>query len=94
MGNLKLPDSFHFFTLIYIGFFEMGLTFIIWLLALKNAKDTAQIGNLIYITPFLSLLFLNIIIGETIYKTTFLGLALIVSGVLFQKIKFYKRNVV
>ncbi len=85
-GNLKAPESFNFITLIYIGFFEMGFTFMIWLFALKNARDTAQIGNLIYITPFLSLLFLHLVIGETIYNTTFAGLALIIGGVIIQKV--------
>ena len=41
---------------VYIGLFEMGITFLVWLKALKNAKTTAHVVNLIYLVPFLSLL--------------------------------------
>jgi len=39
---------------IYVGIFEMGITFILWLKALKLSRTTAQVSNLIYLTPFLS----------------------------------------
>jgi len=70
--------------LIYIGFFEMGITFVIWLMAVKAASHAAEIGNLIYITPFLSLVFLWAILGEHIYFSTFLGLCLIILGIFLQ----------
>ncbi len=34
---------------IYVGIFEMGITFIIWLRALKLSKTTAQVSNFIYL---------------------------------------------
>ena len=65
--------------------FEMGLTFVLWLSALKRATSAASIGNLIYCTPFLSLLFLHLIVGEAIHSATFIGLVLIVASLLFQE---------
>lgn len=72
---------------IYIGLFEMGITFVIWLKALKLAGRTDKIGNLIYLTPFCSLVFISIILGEKIFITTLFGLILIVTGILVQQLK-------
>lgn len=72
---------------IYIGLFEMGITFVIWLKALKLSGRTDKIGNLIYLTPFFSLVFISLILGEKIYITTFIGLILIVTGIFIQQIK-------
>jgi len=68
----------------YIGAFEMGLTFIIWLKALRLTGNTARISNLIYLSPFLSLIFIHVIVGENIYITTISGLILIVAGIVIQ----------
>jgi drug/metabolite transporter (DMT)-like permease len=70
---------------VYIGLFEMGLAFVAWLTALKYAESTSKISNLIFISPFVSLLLLSQIIGETIYPGTIIGLVLIISGLLIQK---------
>lgn len=69
----------------YIGLFEMGLAFVAWLTALKYAESTSKISNLIFISPFVSLLLLNVIIGETIYPATIIGLLLIIIGLFIQK---------
>ncbi|MEG3754269.1 DMT family transporter [Psychromonas arctica] len=69
----------------YIGLFEMGLAFVAWLTALKYAESTSKISNLIFISPFVSLLLLNVIIGETIYPATIIGLVLIIVGLFIQK---------
>ncbi|MBT6038082.1 MAG: DMT family transporter, partial [Halieaceae bacterium] len=36
---------------LYIGFFEMGLSFILWLKAMKLTRNTAQISTLIFLSP-------------------------------------------
>lgn len=69
----------------YIGIFEMGLTFWLWLRALNLAKDTAKLGNIAYMVPFVALVFIAIILKETIRTTTVLGLVLIVLAILYQK---------
>ena len=69
----------------YVGLFEMGITYIFWLKALSLSRTTAQVGNLIYLSPFLSLLFIRIVVGEPIAVATVIGLALIVSGIVAQR---------
>ena len=70
---------------VYIGLFEMGFTFVFWLKALQYAVSTDRISNMIYITPFFSLLLISIIVGEQIHLTTIGGLVLIVTGIVLQK---------
>ena len=55
---------------IYVGIFEMGLTFIFWLKALKYSKTTAHISNLVFLSPFLSLFYINFILKERIMLST------------------------
>jgi len=78
------PPAMAWLPLIYIGLFEMSITFALWLTALQLSSSAARIGNLIYITPFFSLLILHLVIGEKIYPATFVGLLLIVGSILFQ----------
>lgn len=70
---------------IYIGILEMGLTFLLWNKALELANNTASISNMIFFTPFLSLLFIYSVLGESIHPATFIGLLLIVFSNLLQK---------
>ena len=86
LGALTLPEPAAWLPILYVGVFEMGVTFVLWISALKIAPSTARISNFIYLTPFLSLLVLNVIINEQIFPSTFLGLLLIVSSILFQEI--------
>ncbi len=69
----------------YIGTFEMGLAFVCWLQALKRSSTTAKVGNLIFLAPFLSLVFIHLLVGETIHPATFLGLVFIVAGNVIQQ---------
>ena len=73
------------FGAIYVGFFEMGLAFVIWLYAMKRATNTAQLANLIFIAPFLSLIFIAWFLSEKILLSTVIGLVLIISGLLVQQ---------
>ncbi len=78
---------------LYVGVFEMGLTFFLWLNALQYAQNAAQVGNWIYLTPFVSLLFLHLTVGERIDYTTPLGLIVIILGILVQQVGMYKKNI-
>jgi drug/metabolite transporter (DMT)-like permease len=71
----------------YVGIFEMGLTFILWMKALKYAENTASVSSIIYLSPFLSMFFIALILKETIYISTIFGLVLIISGIIMQSIK-------
>ena len=72
----------------YVGLIEMGISFVLWLMAMKLTDNTARISNLIFLSPFLSLVFIHFILGEHIKAGTFIGLILIVSGLLCQRYKF------
>jgi len=76
---------------VYIGLFEMGLTFFFWLKALQLAPSTDKVSNLVYLAPFLSLVFVNFILHEPLYLTTPLGLLLIITGILIQNKNKRKR---
>jgi drug/metabolite transporter (DMT)-like permease len=69
---------------VYVGIFEMGITFFFWLKALQLAPTSDKVSNLVYFAPFLSLLFVHFILKETVYLTTPAGLLLIISGILVQ----------
>lgn len=69
----------------YIGAFEMGITFVLWLKALSLTNNTARLGNVIYLVPFVALLFISIILKETIVWTTVVGLFLIIGGITYQQ---------
>ncbi|MBV5278198.1 MAG: DMT family transporter [Campylobacteraceae bacterium] len=71
----------------YVGIFEMGITFIFWLQAMKLSSDTSKIANLIFISPFLSLLFISLIVEEEILFSTLIGLIFIIIGLLIQQKK-------
>jgi len=70
---------------VYVGIFEMGLAFVLWLKAMKLAENTAKIANLIFIAPFVSLIFISFFLGETILLSTVVGLVLIILGLVVQQ---------
>ena len=72
--------------LIWIGLFEMGVTFYIWLKALEYASHPAVVSSFIFLSPFISLFFLHWIGGETIMASSVIGLCLIVTGIVLQRI--------
>lgn len=72
---------------VYVGVFEMGITFFLWLQAMRLTTQTAKIANLIFLSPFLSLVFIAVFLKEAILPSTLIGLVLIVGGLLLQKSK-------
>jgi len=85
-GRPKIPPVRGLVGAIYVGLFEMGITFLLWLKALKAAKTTAHVVNLIYLVPFLSLLLIAAVLKEPIFPSTLVGLVLIVTGIVLQKV--------
>ncbi|MDH4209947.1 MAG: DMT family transporter [candidate division WOR-3 bacterium] len=90
-GRFTIPNLPGFLGAAYVGIFEMGITFVLWLKALRLSRTTAQVSNLIYLTPFFALVFINLFVGERILASTVIGLAFIVSGILLQKYPFQKK---
>ncbi|NDY96190.1 DMT family transporter [Wenzhouxiangella limi] len=83
--GLAVPDWPGLVGAAYVGVFEMGLAFALWLGAMRLTQSTARISNLIFLSPFLSLFFIRSLVGETILPSTWVGLALIVAGLGLQR---------
>lgn len=70
---------------LYLGFFEMSLPFFWWLLALKRSTQTSQTIHWIYLSPVLSMVWISLFLGELIQAYSFLGLILVLGGILLGK---------
>ncbi len=89
-SDIRINFDYKFLSIIYVGIFEMGITFVLWLKAMKLTKSNDKISNLVFISPFLSLIFIHYFLHEDIYNTTIIGLVLIVAGIVIQKVKLKK----
>lgn len=85
--DFRLPNTKGLPSAIYVGLFELGITYILWMKAMQLSENNAKTGNLIFLSPFLSLVFIHFILGETIFYTTFIGLAFIIAGIWYQQKK-------
>ena len=90
--QITIPEVKDLIPALYVGLFEMSITFFVWLTALKSTKSIAVVNNIIYLTPFISLLIINLILKEIIKNTTIIGLFLIISGILLQLLLKTKTN--
>ncbi|MDD2563018.1 MAG: DMT family transporter [Salinivirgaceae bacterium] len=77
------PNTQSLLATLYSGWFEMGITFVLWISAIRMASRPDIISHFIYFAPFLSLFFIRFILNEPIYFSTFIGLIMITIGVLF-----------
>jgi drug/metabolite transporter (DMT)-like permease len=80
--GISIPELKSGIASVYVGFFEMGITFFLWLNALKYAKSSASVGSLIYLSPVLSLFFISYFLEEPILISTVVGLAIIITGII------------
>ncbi len=85
-NRLQVPDMTGFLGAVYVGCFEMGISYFLWLQALKYTESVARISSLIFISPFLSLALIHFLVGEEILPSTFCGLLLIVAGLILQQL--------
>jgi drug/metabolite transporter (DMT)-like permease len=70
---------------VYIGLFEMGLSFILWLRAMRLTNNTARISTLIFLAPPLSLLLIWWLLNEPVMPSTLVGLVFILGGLGWQQ---------
>ena len=88
--SLVLENYNYLFGAIYIGLFEMSITFFFWLKGLTLSTNKAKTATLVYLSPFLSMIFIAIILNEEIMFSSIIGLLLIVSGIIIQHIYYNK----
>jgi drug/metabolite transporter (DMT)-like permease len=86
-GPLRLQPLGGLASSVYIGLVEMGVTFILWMKALTLARRSSSVAQLAYLTPFLSLFFIHVMLHEKLRRSSLVGLLLIVIGILVQRIK-------
>jgi drug/metabolite transporter (DMT)-like permease len=70
---------------VWVGLLEMAIPFVTWQLALNLSSNTARVGNLIFLSPFLSLQLIHFVLDEPVRPATYLGLVLILAGLLLQR---------
>lgn len=66
--------------LLYNGVLVNGISYVFWFKALENG-DTFVISNALYLTPFLSLLYVYFWLDEAILPSAVVGLVVIVAGI-------------
>lgn len=91
-SEFAVPNASILLSTAYVGCFEMGFTFILWLKAMQLTTSNDKISNLVFISPFVSLIFIRFILGENIYYSTIVGLVFIVIGIVIQKVRFAKKR--
>lgn len=74
----------------YVGLFEMGITFFLWMKGLQLSSNKAKTATLAYLAPFISMAFIAFILGEKILGSSIIGLCFIVGGILFQHLNLKK----
>ena len=79
----ETPSLYQLGGLLWLGIFTNGLAFVFWFLALKHG-DITKMSNIIFITPFISLVYIYFLLGEQILISSIIGLIIIVSGILLQ----------
>jgi len=64
----------------WVGLVEMGVTFLLWQTALKRSAHAGRTAQYIFLSPFISLVLIDRVLGERVHWTSVAGLALIVAG--------------
>lgn len=67
---------------LWVGVVEMGVAFLLWQRALRLTAHAGRISQLIFLSPFLSLVLIAQVLGETIAASSIVGLAVIVAGLI------------
>jgi len=83
--SFLIDESIYILGAVYIGLFEMGITFVLWLKGLSLSQNRANTSTLVFLSPFLSLIFIMIILGEQLYLSSISGLFFIIAGIFIQQ---------
>lgn len=77
--------------ILWLGVVVDAIAYLLWALALKGTGNTAQIANLAYLTPFLSLIVSAVFLKEKVELRAFAALVFIIGGILLQSL-YERRN--
>ena len=79
-SNIPTVTSYEIAGLIWMGVFACGLAFAFWFLALKHG-DILEMSNIVFVTPFISLIYIYLLLGEEILLFSVVGLIIIILGI-------------
>jgi len=85
LSDFTAPRGGALLAALWVGVFEMGLTFVFWQRALLLSVNAARVSNLIFVTPFLALLPIAVVLGEPLAPSTLPGMLLILGGLFVQR---------
>jgi drug/metabolite transporter (DMT)-like permease len=85
-SNFVLPNVHAFFGLLWLSLSNIVFSYFLWFRALKVA-DSVLVANISFITPFLTLFFIMIFLGESIHFIQIIGLIIILAGTALEPIK-------
>jgi len=85
-STFVLPTSLTLIYLLLNGVLVNGLTYVWWFKALENI-ETHIVSTALYLTPFVSLLYISIFLSEQIMMSSIIGLIIIVAGIFLQIIR-------
>ena len=86
MSNTPFPGAWQGWAGgLYVGLFEMGIAFVLWMGAMKATTSTLRVSSLIFLSPPLSLVLIWMIAGEPVHAYTLVGLILILFGLWLQR---------
>jgi drug/metabolite transporter (DMT)-like permease len=69
-----------------VGVTEMAAGFLFWSTALKLSNNASRVSNLVFLSPFISLVFIHFILKEPVTLATLAGLTLIVASLICQQL--------
>jgi drug/metabolite transporter (DMT)-like permease len=82
-SNIPTLNPAQWAGLLWLGVFATALPFISWFLALKHG-DVSAMSSVVFLTPFMSLIYIYFLLEEPIHLSSILGLGLITAGILLQ----------
>jgi len=89
--GLPVLTARQFGGLAFLGTVAGGLGYVFWFLALKHG-DTAQMATMVFLTPFVSLIYIRLLVREPILPTSVLGLVIITIGIVIQSARAHPRS--
>ncbi len=89
--NVNVINFNILFWLFVNGILANGISYVFWFFALKNG-NIHIVSNSVYLTPFVSLLFIYILLKEDIHTYSFLALIFIISGIALQSLATLHNN--
>ena len=90
-SKIQLPNLYELIGLLWLGAIISGIAYVLWFLALKYG-ETSKVSNIIYLTPFVALIYISILVGEKIFFSSIIGLIVIILGISLQFLKLNKNS--